>query len=1402
MHQRLPWNRWICLREKAIRFDDRGYPEEPGGRYAALVQPDCVTLESVLADRCGVLLGEAGIGKSDAIDQLETILKAHGRGALMRVNLGEYSNTADLAEDIFGSQAFQDWKQGNGELDLLLDSLDEGLAGVRNIVGLLQRRLRNLPFGRLHAYVSCRTTAWPETLTTHLIESFGGEDNVRHYQLVPLLRNDIVVAARSVSVDPDSFLTQVDAHNAQALACNPLTLRLLLNVFTSTGFPTSSLELLERGLLALCEPAQARRDRQTAPSYTASQLLAVASRIAALTLLSGHAVIETDSDTGAPRAGIAKTDLLGGDEPDGDSKVTVDEPILRAALETGLFSARGVGRFGFAHKTYGEFLAARYLAAMKMPAAQLETLLSLTDRTPPPYVPQLHEVVAWLASFENAVFERVMAREPEILLAADLPAEDAATRARTVEAILARTEAGAISYDHRRDLVGRLNRLNHGALAAQLTATLRDKALSHATREIALTIAEQCRVLDVAHVAADIVLDPSESLGLRIDAGYTVCRLNVPEASGRLKSLVQLSPAEDPSDELRGLALRATWPGRMTASELFSALRPPLRSNFSGSYDAFFRSQSIADQIGASDLSAALTWVGQQQLDDDFWRPLERVAGEIVTRVFREGDAMLLRQLAPLVYRAYHDFRCPFFVEPAEEKFGHSNDVVAVDTLLASNSQARRVLISEVVQGMPADPHLHLLAHSDCPLVRESDFVWLLERSCSTSGNESVSWANLARRVMSWNSVEHLDAWLEMSGRCPVVAAVLDYPRVIEIESAEGRRLKAEHLRDERRRERKTRGRITPEAQAARIDRVLTHALGEQPELFPVLIQELNRDLSSGRVDRESDLRESAGWTAAALEERIRIVDAAEQYLLRANSPTSAPLDTLQSWSLADESPSIAALLLLHERPSALNALPEDVCRRRAPHILTRFVGFFDAPVEEKNAIAEILNARAPNECRATVLGIIDHPNAANNVYSLVALWEDRLDTTLAQGIFERVRVAGPSGPSFTALLRWLVHKNYKPAMEFVEALLQQPVDPRCLTCAIVAVRNRPEVFWSHVWRLIEADQPWGKQFFTEFLSFTDEGARLLPALAPEDAGRLLDWVLTAYPVDDDATSTDGVVGPRDHIRFFRNALIDRLRQAGTRDACVALRDVRDAHPEYSWLSEVLLHAQAAERQLSWSPPRAIELRRLFADRRTRFVTTTTQLLDVLIESLERFAHSLHGELPARTTLWNQLPGGTNRPKDEEHLSDAIARHFRADLVDRGTIINREVQIRRREAADGQAGQRTDIRVDVVRPRDHGEATILTAIVEVKGSWHAEVTTAMADQLTARYLAENDCQTGLYVVGWYHGVGWDKTDPRKGQAPWSTRGAAETELRQQAALLTTPDKKPEIRSFVLDCALR
>jgi len=87
-----------------------------------------------------------------------------------------------------------------------------------------------------------------------------------------------------------------------------------------------------------------------------------------------------------------------------------------------------------------------------------------------------------------------------------------------------------------------------------------------------------------------------------------------------------------------------------------------------------------------------------------------------------------------------------------------------------------------------------------------------------------------------------------------------------------------------------------------------------------------------------------------------------------------------------------------------------------------------------------------------------------------------------------------------------------------------------------------------------------------------------------------------------------------------------------------------------------------------------------------------------------------------------------------------------ADLRTRGVILNREVETRRSWAPD--TGERTDIHVDAVSSSDRAYARV-KVIVETKGCWNAELDTAIETQLCDRYLKENDCNHGLYLMGWY-----------------------------------------------------
>lgn len=83
---------------------------------------------------------------------------------------------------------------------------------------------------------------------------------------------------------------------------------------------------------------------------------------------------------------------------------------------------------------------------------------------------------------------------------------------------------------------------------------------------------------------------------------------------------------------------------------------------------------------------------------------------------------------------------------------------------------------------------------------------------------------------------------------------------------------------------------------------------------------------------------------------------------------------------------------------------------------------------------------------------------------------------------------------------------------------------------------------------------------------------------------------------------------------------------------------------------------------------------------------------------------------------------------------------------------------------------------------------------------------AMQTQLVERYLKDNSCRQGLYLVGWYHCAQWDIED-RKHTHPWSGSESAAATIQDakkkfddQARSLTVGDLRLE--SFVIDASLR
>jgi hypothetical protein len=107
--------------------------------------------------------------------------------------------------------------------------------------------------------------------------------------------------------------------------------------------------------------------------------------------------------------------------------------------------------------------------------------------------------------------------------------------------------------------------------------------------------------------------------------------------------------------------------------------------------------------------------------------------------------------------------------------------------------------------------------------------------------------------------------------------------------------------------------------------------------------------------------------------------------------------------------------------------------------------------------------------------------------------------------------------------------------------------------------------------------------------------------------------------------------------------------------------------------------------------------------------------------------------------------------------------------------------------------------VDAIVKGAMGAFDRISVIVEVKGCWNPDVLTAMEAQLAERYLKDNACAYGLYVVAWFVCDQW-RDEPRKSATPTMSLDDARAYFAKQATDLSNDVRS--VAALVANFALR
>ncbi|MCB9739216.1 MAG: hypothetical protein H6747_08105 [Deltaproteobacteria bacterium] len=310
-------------------------------------------------------------------------------------------------------------------------------------------------------------------------------------------------------------------------------------------------------------------------------------------------------------------------------------------------------------------------------------------------------------------------------------------------------------------------------------------------------------------------------------------------------------------------------------------------------------------------------------------------------------------------------------------------------------------------------------------------------------------------------------------------------------------------------------------------------------------------------------------------------------------------------------------------------------------------------------------------------------------------------------------------------------------------------------------------------------------------------GAPVVELLEPDEQRALARGLLRAHaPPDPFAGRRVAAINENDRTwRRLRRLLLDAISRRATDSDLTWLDQTADEVADSTWLRSL---AADARRRLADAEPRrmtAADLHAwLAAHGRRRAIRSTDDLFDAAMTALDAIQRHLADKGSAWHVLWGvRGRDGLRRPKDEADLQASLADELRRALP--RVAILREVQVAPpRASLPGEAP-------DLLISAHSSSGAHLEVAVEIKGSWHREVATAMETQLFDRYLFGGSCRHGIYLVVYFGQDGWDSNDRRKCDSHRHFASAAEAQhsLDGEARRLNDPHGR-RVRAFVLDAS--
>ena len=277
---------------------------------------------------------------------------------------------------------------------------------------------------------------------------------------------------------------------------------------------------------------------------------------------------------------------------------------------------------------------------------------------------------------------------------------------------------------------------------------------------------------------------------------------------------------------------------------------------------------------------------------------------------------------------------------------------------------------------------------------------------------------------------------------------------------------------------------------------------------------------------------------------------------------------------------------------------------------------------------------------------------------------------------------------------------------------------------------------------------------------------------------------------------------PREDVARLRDEIPSKIAEMGDQSAIDALQRIAGCLPDDDaiWIQWKRNDALTIFRRSSYRPPRVSIVLDLVQRAESRWVADEDDLLELVIESLERLQKNLGQTINSkRAQFWlDQKPkkgGKLWKPKSETEMAESTALWLQGNLASgKGILVQREIQI--------QFNKRTDIEVSAVTTASEGLRP-LQIVIEAKGCWHADIKSAHQDQLVADYLRKSGRTHGVYLIFWTKSSDPSSKfqDKRSTKLKVRTSEAAQAKIEELVHDIDGSNQPEVVAGYVLDVSM-